>query len=250
MVAPAPAPEENPNTRWARLLRQAATPEGTDYDLIARNREALDNVIAWMAVHGPESDQIRSSQEERKIAMMANFYNAAVIHAVLERRPIDSVQDVQIGVYRYPPNTGFFLGQTFRVDGEWVSLYYLEHQYLLGMYEEPGIHMMLNCASQGCPPLRYWTGNNLKRQTDAHLTDFLMSERGMRKDEQGWALTEFFRWYGDQYVDWSQATDLCAYLADAVEGERKDWLTEQIGDCQPRTFPYDWSLNDIRVTTD
>lgn len=234
----------DPAADWARLLDRAATPEGTNYDLIEQKRDVLDRYVAWMGNHGPEEDRMGYSDEHKKIAFMANAYNAAVVYAVLERRPIESVQDVQVGIYRYP-NAGFFLGQQFRIDGEWISLYYLEHQYLLAMYEEPGIHMMLNCASVGCPPLRFWGEEDLQTQMDAALTDYLNSPKGMQKDEQGWAITELFEWYEDQFVDWSAAENLCAYLAGAVSGERQAWLEAQIDDCTPRTFPYDWALNGI-----
>ena len=232
--------------RWATLLTESTSPTGrVDYDNIRRQRDILDRYMAWAAVHGPESDRMSYTEEDKKIAMLANAYNAAVIYAVLERWPLDSVRDVKLGLFRSPPGAGFFLGQEFRIDGEWVSLYFLEHQYLLGNYEDPFIHVMLNCASQGCPPPRYWEDEDLDRQQEDALRAYLASPRGLRQtDTGGWAVSELFLWFEDQLVDWSDADDLCAFLAPyAPGGAARGWLEGRQGHCTLDTFPYDWSLN-------
>ena len=232
--------------RWSQLLDVAVTEDGrVDYDLIATRRRALEAFLVYNAAHGPEQDRMRYAQEDRKIAFLANAYNAAVIYGVLENWPLDSVRDVDNGIYRFTPGAGFFLGQKFRIDGEWVDLYYLEHQYLLGQFEDPFIHVMLNCASVGCPPLRYWEREDLDEQQEAALRAYLASPQGMRRDDQGWAITELFVWFEDQFVDWSDAEDLCGFLAPyAPSGDARAWLEQQQGACDhPRTFPYDWSLN-------
>ena len=105
---------------------------------------------------------MRYSQADRKIAFLINAYNASVIAGVLNNggRSLSSVLDVTAGTFP-ARGAGFFLGQTFQIDAEWLTLYHLEHQYLLGDFEEPLIHAGLNCASVGCPPLRYYTGSGL-----------------------------------------------------------------------------------------
>lgn len=231
-----------PASAWKRLVDRATSSGGTDYDLIASRREVLDGYLKYMGEHGPEEDGMRYSQESKKIAFLINAYNAAVVAGVLENREVASVMDVSLGLFP-SGGAGFFVGQTFRVDGEWVTLYHLEHQYLLGDYEEPLIHAGLNCASVGCPPLRYYTpGKTVEAELAASMTDFLASDTGMRRAGDGYVFTELLSWYADHFVDWSSASDLCDYLADYTEEDASEWLRRQ-EPCDLTFFSYDWSVN-------
>ncbi len=236
-----PATHRAPASAWERLLGEATTDAGVDYDLIASRREILDGFLAWMGEHGPELDDMRSSQEDKKIAFLINAYNAAVIAGVLRHREAASVMDVSVGLFP-AGGAGFFLGQTFRVDGEWVTLYHLEHQYLLGDYEEPLIHAGLSCASAGCPPPRYYSSSGADEELAASMRDYLASDRGIRATADGYAVTELLDWYADQLVDWSDAEDLCAYIAAYTDGEVSAWFAAR-QPCALTFFPYDWSLN-------
>ena len=241
-VYPASDPgNRDPSGAWRRLLEEASSGAGTDYDLIASKREVLDGYLVWIGEHGPEEDRMRSSQENRKIAFLINAYNAAVVAGVLRHREMASVMDVSIGLFR-SGGAGFFLGQEFRVDAEWVTLYHLEHQYLLGDYEEPLIHAGLNCASTGCPPLQHYTSKTLEEQLEQSMRDFLASEQGMRPVGEGYEFTELLSWYADHFVDWSDAETLCDYLAKYTEDDAAAWLSEQ-EQCELTWFTYDWSLN-------
>ena len=236
---PSAAAEEG----WRRLLARATSGGGTDYDLIAEKRGVLDRFLVWMGEHGPNEDNMRYSQGDKKIAFLLNAYNAAVVAGVLRHRDVQSVMDVSIGLFP-SGGAGFFLGQTFRIDAEWVTLYHLEHQYLLGDYEEPLIHAGLNCASAGCPPLRYYTSSRVNEELQDAMRDYLASDQGMRKTETGYALTELFSWYEDHFVDWSHETSLCGYLAQYADEDASAWLTAQAETgCQLTWFEYDWSLN-------
>ena len=231
-----------PTSAWKRLLEQATSGGGTDYDLIASRRDILDGYLVYIGEHGPEEDNMRYSQESKKIAFLINAYNAAVVAGVLENRPLDSVMDLSLGLFP-SGGAGFFLGQTFRVDGEWVTLYHLEHQYLLGDYEEPLTHAGLNCASVGCPPLRYYTpGKSADTELATAMTDFLASDQGMRATGDGYVFTELLSWYADHFIDWSAADDLCDYLADYTDPDAAAWLLAR-EPCALSFFPYDWSLN-------
>lgn len=231
-----------PASAWKKLVEEATSGGGTDYDLIASRREVLDGYLKYMGEHGPEEDGMRYSQESKKIAFLINAYNAAVVAGVLEHPELASVMDLSLGLFP-SGGAGFFLGQTFRIDGEWVPLYHLEHQYLLGDYEEPLIHAGLNCASVGCPPLRYYTpGKSVDAELAESMTDFLASDQGMRPVGDGYEFTELLSWYADHFVDWSDADSLCDYLAEYTDEAAAAWLRSQ-ETCALTFFAYDWSLN-------
>lgn len=234
--------------RWQKLLAEAtAAGDGrVDYDLIAARRRVLDDYMAYLGEHGPLTDSYPYSKEDRSISFLANAYNAAVIYGVLEHWPLDSVRDVQQGLYRYPPGVGFFKGQQFYIDGQWLDLHTLEHQYLLGQFEDPYIHVMLNCASVGCPPVRVWDERKLDQQAEEALAAYLASPQGLRPSSSGdgYAISELFVWFDDQLVDWSSAGSVCQFLAPHAEGAAQEWLEAEHGrGCHPETFAYDWGLN-------
>jgi len=235
--------------RWQKLLMTVSTSRGIDYATLREEREILDRFVYWMGEHGPESDRMSYAREDRKIAYMMNAYNAAVLYAVLEQGPLESVREFKTGVFRSPPGTGFFLGQLFYIDGEWVSLYFLEHQYLLTQYEEPLIHAGLNCASTSCPPVRFFESRELDTQLEAAMREYLASDQGMREIENGqYTINELFFWYEDHFVDWGRASNLCEYLARFVPEEATLWMEDEAETgCELESFSYDWSLNDRSV---
>ena len=239
-------PEDDPSDDWADLLEEAVTEEGVDYGHIDASRDVLQDYIAWLAEHGPVLDTMRESKEDRRIAFLVNAYNAFVIEGVLRHQPIDSVTDVRFGPWAMRDNASFFLGQRFKVDGEWISLYHLENHRILARYQDPLPHVALNCASVGCPPLRWWREKvgrkKLGKQMGAALEDWL-EDGALQKTDTGYAVTELFFWYEDDFTYWSDADNLCQYLYDYASEDAADWLYEHYEDCPLERIPYDWRLN-------
>ena len=227
--------------QWKELLNRISSEEGVDYSLLRTHRSTLDNYMSWLAVHGPHSDHYSIREEKRAITFYANAYNAAVLFGVLEHWPISSVQEVDAGWFSQE-NVGFFLGQLFVIDGDEMSLFHLEQDLLLSQYQDPRIHAMLNCASRGCPPLRYWYKKNMYTQLETHWKNFI--QNNVRPTVSGWEVSDLFFWYEQDFRTWSDAPNLCIYLSSYVDGEAKDWMQKQNKECALTSFPYDWSLND------
>lgn len=241
---PKKAPVRNPSASWRILLTDIVDDEGlVNYGLLESRRDTLDSYVSWISEHGPFSDELLSRHEEKKVAFYLNAYNALVMYAVLENMPIQSVSDVDVGLYTQP-NVGFFFGQRFKVDGEWMSLYHLEMERLLGNFHNPLIHAGLNCASKGCPPPHYYNHYKLNDTLETHMKDFVNSPKGTQKGSDGWTVSELFVWYEKDFTRWSQAETLCDFLADYAEEDLKDWLLNQNPKCELPTFAYDWSLNE------
>ncbi|MEC7984618.1 MAG: DUF547 domain-containing protein [Myxococcota bacterium] len=241
LPVPKVAASDDAGIAWYQLLRKASHNQDVDYALIKRQRIVLDQYMVWLAHHGPRTEKYSIREEDRKIVFYANAYNAAVIYAVLQNEPIESVQDVHSGSFRYS-NSGFFLGQLFLIDGEWMSLFHLEQDLFLSQFQDPRLHVMLNCASKGCPPVRYWTEQGLERQLDRAWTSYI--ENNVRKTESGWAVSELFFWYEKDLIGWSDAETLCDYFQRYAKGNFLTWLQEDRSSCTLQSFSYDWSLND------
>ena len=248
---PVSPPEEDPSAQWAAVLKRVVSSNGVDYVGLAKERDILDQYVAWVADNGPQQNRRKNKRWPRKyrsnreISHFVNAYNAWVLYSVLEHSPISSVQDVDSGIWTRP-NVGFFFGQRFKVDGEHISLHHLEQERLLADYTEPLIHVMLNCASKGCPPLQFWEYKTMNRDARRALKTFIASEHGARKINGEWQLSELFQWYEKDFIDWSDAQNLCEYLTPFAAGELRVFLNEPR--CELQFFAYDWQLNSLNAS--
>lgn len=239
-------PDDDPRDAWSALLAEAVTEEGVDYGHIDASREVLQDYVAWLSEHGPVLDTMRESKEDRRIAFLVNAYNAFVIEGVLRHQPIDSVKDVRLGPWGARDNWSFFLGQRFKLDGEWISLYHLENHRIFARYQDPLPHIGLNCASVGCPPLRWWTEKvgrkKLGKQMGTAMEHWLR-DGALQQTETGYAVTELFFWYEDDFTYWSDADNLCQYLYEYTDEAASDWMFDHYEDCPLERLEYDWTLN-------
>jgi hypothetical protein len=249
-----PPVEENPTEDWENVLMKSIHKNedgsvGVDYAFIEKNHDTLDKYIDWIGKHGPFSDKMRIRDSKRKLAFLLNAYNASVIYSVLDNNLHSSdkgVLDVSAGMFP-KGGSGFFLGQQFFIDGEWVSLFVLEQQYILGNFQDPLLHAGMNCASKGCPPLTFWKEKTVKTKLKTHFKTFLNSSFGMQKIDDQWQVSELFEWYEKDFVQWSNASNLCEYLHEyTADEDAKTYLkTQATQNCELQFFAYDWSLNTI-----
>lgn len=227
--------------QWEALLSRISKGGRVDYALLRKHSDTLASYMHWLSTHGPNTQNYSIQKEKKKIVFYANAYNAAVLYGVLNHWPIQSVREVDAGWFQ-SENVGFFLGQLFLIDGEWMSLYHLEQDLILSQFQDPRLHVLLNCASKGCPPLRYWTERDLATQIDTHWQNYIRSN--LRQGSTGWEISELFFWYEKDFLAWSNATNLCDYLIPYAQEEAKRWLLAHQKRCTIRAFPYDWDLND------
>jgi hypothetical protein len=239
-------------TSWKSLLSDASTEEGLDYELIDQNRFLLEAYLKWAGEHGPGTDRLKESQEDLAMAFLINAYNAAAIYSVIEHQPENSILEIEAGFAPWEGG-GFYWGQRFRIDGEWVNLYYLEEQYIINRYQSPLPHVALNPAIAGAPQVKWWLPDEWDKKgkkgsgLDLHLRrswrSWLSSDAGMAETETGWALNGLIFEWEEDILSWSHAENLCGWLTDFTKGDRKIWLQSQGEDCAPERMEIDWSLN-------
>ena len=251
-----PPSSTNPSIEWELLLQKAQqkSDDGSillDYDLIEENKDILEAFVVWNGTHGPISEKMTLREANRKIAFLFNAYNAAVIYGVLENnlhKNNKNVLDVSQGFW-VSDGAGFFLGQQFFIDQEWISLFILEQQYILGTFQDPLLHAGMNCASKGCPPIRFWKEKTLKKDLKKHFENFINSPQGSKNIDGKWFFSELFQWYEQDFVQWTQEPNLCAYLLTfAEQDDLQSYLEEQVTyGCHLEFFEYDWALNTTKM---
>ena len=242
-------PRSDPTRRWLDLLEEATDDNGLlDYERVEEDRALLHRYLRYVGEHGPHSDDWGESKEKRRMAFMMNAYNAFAIEGVLRHRPLSSVLETGHVLDSVKPGMGFFLGQRFRIDGEWQSLYFLEHQDIVGHYQTPLAHVGLNCASRSCPPLRGWREKKLKTQLREAMEAWVQGD-GLQCDLEDGGDTcranAIFDWYRKDFLGWSSADTLCGYLVDYASGAEQEWLADHAEDCSLGFLDYDWSVNDV-----
>jgi hypothetical protein len=233
----------NPIQAWKRLMNGAVNDQGVNYAVFRNRPRAVLRYLNWAGHHGQHSDWWGESKEDKRIAHLANTYNAAVIHAVIEYDPTDSVDEIQIGLYRWP-GAGFKYGLRYRVDGEWVNLHRLSQVDTVSRYQEPLLWVMFHDGTQDAPPLRWWPSKGLQAAVKKAMRAFLASDKGLSATATGWAANPLFFEREKDFLEWHDAPNLCAWMVDYTSDEREAWMRAHATDCTLERRPPNRALND------
>ncbi|HKZ08784.1 MAG TPA: DUF547 domain-containing protein [Methylomirabilota bacterium] len=227
---------------WTDLLAEIVTPAGkVDYEALAARRDRLDRVIASLAAVSPDSAPERFPGEEHALAYWINAYNAFVLAAVIAEYPIRSVWKVRDGQ--------FFERARHVAGGRRVSLNDIEHRILRGRFQEPRIHFAINCASNGCPPMRpqAYEPDGIGETLDAATRQFLASEWNCRTDddERKIYVSRIFRMYAEDFVR-GMVDSTAAYREGVLRfvAAHTGRAYESIAGHEVVYNVYDWGLND------
>ncbi|MHC4449260.1 MAG: DUF547 domain-containing protein [Planctomycetota bacterium] len=199
---------------WATVLQQVDEQGRVDYQAIPR--DSLNEFVAMLGKFGPTRTPELFPTEDHRLAYWINAYNAIVIHQVLERWPIESVE---------ASKAKFFYWTRYLVDGERRSLYAIENDIVRKRFAEPRVHFALNCASASCPrlPGESFRPESLESQLARETSRFLAEHVEVQGDTV--YLSRIFEWYAEDFQP-----DPATWVGHA--GKRVEFRE------------YDWSLND------
>lgn len=215
-----------------------------DYAAIKREPSALKDYLAEVAA--VTLQQYRGFSRPEKLAFLINAYNAYTIDFVLTGYPdIKSIRDLG-SLFSSPWKKRLFplLGKKRSLDG-------IEHGMIRepGVFDDPRIHMAVNCASIGCPALRNeaYVAQRLDTQIDDAVRRFLGDRSRNRADQKGLWVSKIFDWYAEDFE--KQAGSVAAWLA-PYAGQLSDEPQIQSAlanrSLRVRYLDYDWTLNDLR----
>ena len=184
-----------------------------------------------------------------RLAFLINAYNAFTLKLILTRYPkLESIKDLA-SLLRSPWKQRFFM-----LLGQEQSLDDIEHGIIRkpGAFDDPRIHMAVNCASIGCPMLREeaYVGARLDSQLDDQVIRFLSDRSRNRYSaaSQSLAVSSIFEWYAEDFSrGYRGIRSVPAFLAAHAElladrpADQELIRTEQA----PLDYlDYDWGLND------
>lgn len=243
---------------YAEILSRYVNERGlVSYEKLKANRQKLDSFTRSLAKLDPK--EYEQWERTDKIAFWINAYNSLTLEAILNNYPIKSSFFRSL---RFPENSirqipGVWDKLTFSVMRQEMTLDSIEHDTLRAKFEEPRVHMALNCASMGCPALRKepYTGADLSAQLDSQTTRFLNNPDKFRIDraEKTVYLSPSFKWFGNDFVKkygtekkftgFSEAEGAVLNFVSAyLKPEDRSFLEK--GGLSIDYLEYDWSLNE------
>ncbi len=199
----------------------------------AADKRALDAYLGRL-----QKTRIASFNRDQQRAFWINLYNAATVKLILDRKPRNSILDIDIspGLFAKGP----WDKKLLKIDGEALSLNDIEHRILRPIWRDPRVHYAVNCASLGCPDLQRqaFTGQNGEALLEAAARTFVNHRRGARVEGGRLILSKIYAWFADDFGGGDEAVirHLKRY-ADEPLRKALDGRTA-IDD-----YEYDWRLN-------
>lgn len=240
--------------QWDALLKRYVVGSTVRYRVWARDRGGLDAYVRSLArVTGEQFEQFT---EPQKLAFWINAYNAFTIQVVLDHYPIrphllslspaNSIRQIS-GVW-----DDFYL----EAGGGRYSLNQIEHEILRAEFGEPRIHVAINCASVGCPPLRQeaFQASRIEAQLADQAERFARLPLHVRLDRGKKILyvSKIFSWFGGDFIgnySWEGPGRLdageravLAFLHRHLPPEERSFLEST--PVKIRYLDYDWHLNE------
>ena len=196
-----------------------------DYQSLKNNETLLDNYLAYIKNNEPTKDW----SSNKKKAFWINTYNAYTIKIILNNYPLKSIRDIKIDgktAWKIP---------FVKVGQKRYTLDQIEHEILRKKFNDPRIHVGVNCASVSCP--RLWnfafTEDNIASSLDNLMKEFINDTTRNKISKNNVALSEIFNWFSKDFI---KNGTIISYLNTyaAIKISEKASI---------KYLTYDWSLN-------
>jgi hypothetical protein len=208
------------------LLKTNVDAEGNvNYKGLKSSEVELDSYLTYLEETLPEKNWSAAKTK----AFWVNAYNAYTIKIILENYPLKSIMKINKkgkNAWKIP---------FAKVGGKTYTLNDIEHEILRKNYNDPKIHVGVNCASGSCPQLGNFafTEENYEVKTDELMKKFINDSSRNKISEKKLKISKIFDWFkGDFTKDGSLIEFLNKYSDTKISKKAKISFLE-----------YDWSLN-------
>ena len=196
-----------------------------DYQSLKNNETLLDNYLAYIQNNEPTKEW----SSNKKKAFWINTYNAYTIKIILNNYPLKSIRDIKIDgktAWKIP---------FVKVGQKRYTLDQIEHEILRKKFNDPRIHVGINCASVSCP--RLWdfafTEDNIASSLDNLMKEFINDTTRNKISKKNVALSEIFNWFSKDFIKNGTIINYLNTYA-AIKISEKASI---------KYLTYDWSLN-------
>jgi hypothetical protein len=196
-----------------------------DYQSLKNNETLLDNYLAYIQNNEPTKDW----SSNKKKAFWINTYNAYTIKIILNNYPLKSIRDIKIDgktAWKIP---------FVKVGQKRYTLDQIEHKILRKKFNDPRIHVGINCASVSCP--RLWnfafTEDNIASSLDNLMKEFINNTTRNKISKNNLEISEIFNWFSKDFMKNGTIINYLNTYA-AIKISEKASI---------KYLTYDWSLN-------
>ena len=196
-----------------------------DYQSLKNNETLLDNYLAYIQNNEPTKEW----SSNKKKAFWINTYNAYTIKIILNNYPLKSIRDIKIDgktAWKIP---------FVKIGQKRYTLDQIEHKILRKKFNDPRIHVGINCASVSCP--RLWnfafTEDNIAYSLDNLMKVFINDTTRNKISKKNVALSEIFNWFSKDFIKNGTIINYLNTYA-AIKISEKASI---------KYLTYDWSLN-------
>jgi len=185
--------------------------------------------------------EVTSFRRQDQLAYWVNLYNALTVTLILDAYPVDSIRDINDGLFSFGP----WDRKLVEVEGRSLSLNDIEHGILRPIWRDPRVHYAVNCASIGCPNLgrSAWRGAAIDAALDQAARAYVNHPRGAHFDSRGRLIvSSIYVWFEEDFG--GSEAGVLAHLAAYADEPLKTRLQAATG---INADDYDWSLNDAAL---
>lgn len=219
------------NKIYNTLLEKYVTSSGVvDYDGLQKEEGKLDEYLKLLRENPPNKAHW---SDKEQMAYWINVYNAFTLKLILKHYPLESIKDIAGGIpYVNTPWDIKFI----KIGDEEYDLNNVEHGILRKDFDEPLIHVAVNCASVSCPKLlnEAYEVEKLDQQF-AEQADYFINHSGentITKDKL--VLSRIFKWYSGDFEKGDNSV---------VKFVRKYAEIDFVKDPEVEYADYNWKLN-------
>ena len=228
------------HVRWLPDNKQSRV----NYKAFAADKAEFKKVLdAFSAV--PRADFDKWTREQQMV-FLTNAYNAFTIQHILSKYPdLKSIKDLGSLIQ------SAWKKKFFTLLGEERHLDWIEHEQLRPRYNEPRIHVAVNCASIGCPalPPEAFTPARFDAQLEEGMVRFLGDRTRNRMADGKLEVSQIFKWFREDFEKgnkgFSKLEDVFAKYAEQLADVSADREKIKAKSVSITHLDYDWSLNDL-----
>lgn len=115
---------------------------------------------------------------------------------------------------------------------------------------DPRIHFALNCGAKGCPPISFYTIDNLNRGLEMATSNFVSSETKVNIEDKSVELSKLFLWYKTDFTG-GQDDDslLIEYIVKHLKNDHikhqqlQDLMVDNCAKILITYAAYNWDIN-------
>lgn len=207
------------------LKKHVSTSGHVNYKAFKKDRSTLQSYLDYLA----KTSAKKSWSAAKTKAFWVNAYNAYTIALILDNYPLKSIMSVK-KKGKDAWNIPFA-----KVGGKTYTLNQIEHEILRKQFNDPKIHVGVNCASGSCPQLGNfaYTEANYEAKTSALMKKFINDPKRNQLGEKKIYLSKIFEWFKGDFTKKGSLIDfLNKYSNTPISPKAK-----------VRYLEYDWSLN-------